>query len=179
MVGNFIGDFVRGRNLTEQFEAEIARGIELHRAIDAFTDQHSIVKKSKDRLRPTYRHYAGVIVDVFYDHYLALHWNNYHPLPLEDFAGQAYSTLLEYDPILPSRVKHMLPFMMKGNWLVQYSKIEGIHRALTGMANRTPYDSKMEHASVDLRASFDEFQNEFIEFFSELKSYSERWLVDH
>src|SRR5436190_842749 len=72
MTGNFIGDFVRGRNLAEQFGEKIARGIELHRAIDAFTDHHSVVKQSKTRLRPKYGHYSGVIVDIFYDHFLAL-----------------------------------------------------------------------------------------------------------
>ena len=73
-LGNFIGDFVKGRNLVEQFGHEIAKGIELHRAIDEFTDKHPIVKLSKVRLREKYRHYAPVIVDIFYDHYLAKNW---------------------------------------------------------------------------------------------------------
>src|SRR5689334_24291046 len=66
MVGNFIGDFVKGRNLLQQFDEEVAFGIELHRSIDQYTDHHPIVKQSKTRLWPTYRHYAAVLVDVFY-----------------------------------------------------------------------------------------------------------------
>ena len=65
MIGNFIGDFVKGRNLLEQFDSEIAAGIDLHRAIDEYTDSHPVVTQSKNRLRPSYRHYAPVIVDMY------------------------------------------------------------------------------------------------------------------
>src|SRR5450432_1821563 len=75
MIGNFIGDFVKGKNLTERFDTDVAKGIALHREIDWFTDTHIVVKQSKDRLRPKYRHYAGVIVDIFYDHFLAKNWD--------------------------------------------------------------------------------------------------------
>src|SRR5690349_12341831 len=84
MVGNFIGDFVKGRNLDDRFSSGIVKGIELHRAIDEYTDSHPVVAQSKNRLRPKYRHYAPVIVDVFYDHFLAKNWKNYHPTSLED-----------------------------------------------------------------------------------------------
>ena len=76
-LGNFIGDFVKGRDLADRYEPAIVKGIELHRAIDEFTDQHAIVKQSKMRLRPKYRHYAPVIVDIFYDHFLAAGWDNH------------------------------------------------------------------------------------------------------
>jgi acyl carrier protein phosphodiesterase len=75
MLGNFMGDFVKGKSYRQQYEPEIIKGIELHRSIDEFTDSHPVVTESKNRLRPTYRHYSGVIVDVFYDHFLAANWN--------------------------------------------------------------------------------------------------------
>src|SRR5277367_1527199 len=83
--GNFIGDFVKGKNLADRFEKDIAKGIVLHREIDWFTDRHPVVKQSKDRLREKYRHYSGVIVDVFYDHFLARNWINYSSKSLSDF----------------------------------------------------------------------------------------------
>ena len=177
MVGNFIGDFVKGRNAMEQFEPAIIRGIELHRAIDEFTDSHAVVTESKNRLRPKYRHYSGVIVDVFYDHFLARNWDQYHQELLPDFADKAYDTIQSYDSILPSDVKYMMPYMIKGNWLVSYSNPEGIHRALSGMARRTPYESKMEEATVDLVASYELFKSEFDAFFPELKSFSQKFLL--
>jgi acyl carrier protein phosphodiesterase len=171
MVGNFIGDFVKGRNALEKFEPEIVRGILLHRAIDAFTDTHPVVAQSKNRLRPRYRHYAGVIVDVFYDHFLASNWGLYHTEPLAGYAARVYQLIQGFEPILPGEVKYMLPYMISGNWLVNYAKVEGIHRALSGMAQRTSFDSKMDEAVQDLVKDFNDFKNEFDVFFPELSAY--------
>ncbi len=176
MVGNFIGDFVKGRNLLERFEKEIVTGIELHRSIDHFTDTHKIVQQSKKRLSAKYRHYSGVIVDVFYDHFLAANWADYHPLSLESFAQTAYGTLGDFEQILPDDVRTMLPYMIKGNWLLNYSRVEGVHRALSGMASRTPYESKMEQASVDLREQYEVFAADFAAFFPQLKNFAEEYL---
>jgi acyl carrier protein phosphodiesterase len=175
MVGNFIGDFIKGRSALEKFEAAIIKGVELHRAIDAFTDIHPVVTQSKNRLRPKYRHYSGVIVDVFYDHFLAKNWNVYHPDPLPDFAEQAYKIIGSFDSILPTEVKQMLPYMVTGNWLVNYSRVEGIHRALSGMASRTPYLSKMDEAVGDLEKNYQDFKDEFDLFFPELSEYCEEF----
>ena len=176
MLGNFIGDFVKGRNALEQFDPEIIRGIQLHRAIDEFTDSHPIVTVSKNRLRPKYRHYSGVIVDVFYDHFLARNWDTYHTELLPDFADKAYGVIQSYDPILPKEVKFMMPYMIKGNWLVNYAKTEGIHRALSGMARRTPYESKMEQSVEDLKKNYAEFSQEFATFFPTLKQFATEFL---
>jgi acyl carrier protein phosphodiesterase len=176
-VGNFMGDFVKGKNALGKFESEIIRGIELHRAIDEFTDSHPVVTASKNRLRPKYRHYSGVIVDVFYDHFLARNWNQYHDDLLPDFADKAYGTIQSFDSILPDDLKYMMPYMIKGNWLVNYSKTQGIHQALSGMARRTPYQSKMEEAVVDLEAHYEAFQVEFNDFFPQLNSFSRQFLA--
>jgi acyl carrier protein phosphodiesterase len=176
MVGNFIGDFVRGRNVYDQFNYNIALGIELHRQIDEFTDSHQIVLESKKRLRAKYRHYAPVIVDVFYDHFLARHWSSLHPLPLPDFATYAYAQLEKHKAFLPDRVVQMMPSMIQGNWLVNYAKTEGIHQALSGMSRRTPYESKMDEAAHDLEKYYQEFDKEFLLFFPELKQMSEEFI---
>lgn len=176
MVGNFIGDFVRGRNVYDQFNYNIALGIELHRQIDEFTDSHLIVLESKKRLRAKYRHYAPVIVDVFYDHFLARHWSSLHPLPLPDFVTYAYAQLEKHKAFLPDRVVQMMPYMIQGNWLVNYAKTEGIHQALSGMSRRTPYESKMDEAVHDLEKYYEEFDKEFLLFFPQLKQMSELFI---
>lgn len=178
MVGNFIGDFVRGRDLAEQFGADIAQGIELHRAIDEYTDKHAIVKRSKDRLRARYRHYAPVIVDVFYDHYLASLWPRYHPVPLHDYASAAYQLIEAHYTIVPVRVRNMMPYMVGGNWLLNYASVEGIHQALTGLSRRTTHTSNMENASGDLQRYYPEFLREFEEFFPDLKHYCDQWISE-
>lgn len=175
-VGNFIGDFVKGRDLASRFEPGIVAGIGLHRAIDHFTDTHATVKQSKKRLQPTYRHYSGVIVDVFYDHFLARHWSHFSSEPLDRFAQQAYRELLDHQAVLPEDVKHMLPYMMTGNWLLNYQHVEGIDRALTGMSRRTTFVSHMQHATADLQEHYTAFESEFHRFFPELKAFCEEWI---
>lgn len=176
MLGNFIGDFVKGKNLAEKVGSEMAKGIELHREIDFFTDQHPIVTQSKKRLRPKYRHYSGVIVDVFYDHFLAKNWNDYHPQPLSDYAAYVYDVIHKNETLLPDRVNMMMPYMIKGNWLVNYATVEGIQRALTGMTRRTPYESKMDESVVDLQENYEEFKSEFEAFFPSLEKHCKDWL---
>lgn len=176
-VGNFIGDFVKGKNLEEQFESGIAKGILLHREIDSFTDRHPLVKQSKDRLRAKYKHYSGVITDIYYDHFLARNWNRFSEQILPDFAEESYALIQRHDPILPYEVKYMMTHMIRGNWLVNYSKIEGIHRALSGMAHRAKFDSKMDEAAEDLKSNYAEFESDFFSFFPELKKFAEDWLI--
>ncbi|MEJ7646270.1 MAG: ACP phosphodiesterase [Chryseolinea sp.] len=176
MVGNFIGDFVKGRDLKGHFLPEIALGIDLHRSIDEYTDQHPVVRESKLKLRPRYRHYAPVIVDVFYDHFLSKYWDNYHVQPLAEFAAETYKVLESYRAFLPDAVKQMLPYMIRDNWLVAYGTFDGINQALTGMARRSRHDSKMDESLVELKEYYEEFLDEFKRFFPDLSNHCQQVL---
>lgn len=169
LIGNFIADFVKGKQALGKFDEAVKRGIYLHRSIDAFTDSHPVVQQSKSRLREKYRHYSGVIVDVFYDHFLAVHWPKYHTKPLEEYAAKTYGIVTAHHDILPERVQEFFPYMVRGNWLYNYSRVEGIARALTGMSRRTPFDSKMDEATNELIQYYDEFASEFEVFFPDLQ----------
>lgn len=168
MAGNFIGDFVKGRNLVQQFDEEVAFGIELHRSIDYFTDHHPVVRQSKTRLWPAYRHYAAVLIDVFYDHYLSRYWDAFSATPLPEFAKRTYATLKTLEPVLPPTVQQLLPYMIKQNWLVNYGNFDGLQQTLNGMSRRTRHDSKMEQSIEDIKRHYDEFRHEFELFFPEL-----------
>ena len=167
LVGNFIGDFVKGKKL-ELYGDEIQKGILLHREIDDYTDSHPIVLETKKRLRPNYHHYAPVISDVYYDHFLASLWSNYHKTPLIEYTNWAYSLLKEQNTIIPKNAAQLLSYMARDNWLYNYQFIEGIDRALTGMSKRTPFDSKMEKARIDLNQDYEAYKEEFVSFFPEL-----------
>lgn len=171
LVGNFIADFVKGRSAVEEFQPEIRRGIYLHRVIDSFTDTHAVVTESKKRLREKYRHYAGVIVDVFYDHFLARNWDTYHPMALSQYVAKTYRIIDDHKAVLPEAVKTFFPYMVHGNWLLNYAHLEGIGRTLTGMSKRTPFESRMEIAVEDLERYYEQFQDEFSRFFPELKQH--------
>jgi len=167
MIGNFMGDGVRGRDLSH-LNPEVARGVQLHRFIDEFTDTHPVVEQSKIRLRPRFRKYAPVIVDVFYDHFLADNWDRYHDTELEYFVDKTYDHLRQNEHVLPPSTQRMLPYMIQHNWLYNYRKIQGIDRALSGLSRRASFESKMEYSSEALEAHYDAFQNEFDAFFPEL-----------
>lgn len=178
MVGNFIGDFVKGSSF-DNYDLLIQKGIILHREIDAFTDDHDIVKKSKKLLVDRYRHYAAVIVDMFYDHFLASNWDCYHETPLQHFSQQSYNTLLSFEETLPEKAQYMLPFMAKHDWLSSYSTVEGIGRALSGLSRRSRFESHMEKATEDLLLDYDIFKEDFTQFFPQLVSHISRWKNTH
>lgn len=176
MVGNFIGDFVRGRNLASKFEPMIFTGIELHRAIDHFTDTHKIVRQSKKRLAGKYGHYSGVIIDVFFDHYLSAKWSDYYPGTISAFAAKAYQTIQDHDPILPDEVKGFLPYMVRQNWLVAYGTFDGLLQALTGIGRRT-HISNMPDAINDLKEKYQVFDEDFSAFFPQLMEFARTYLL--
>jgi len=178
-LGNFIGDFVKGRTPQSRFPEKLAAGILLHREIDQFTDRHPCVKSSKDRIRHKYRHYSGVVIDIFYDHFLAAQWRNYHPTPLGQFAEQVYQLVQSNSSHVPERALHMLPHMIRGNWLVAYASLEGIRSVLNGMSRRTPYASGMEFAAEDLQADYTLFQQEFESFIIEAEAMCQDYLRRH
>lgn len=170
ILGNFIADMVKGRQI-ESYSPGVVQGIQLHRRIDSFTDHHPVVACSKDRIRKTYRHYSGVVVDMYYDHFLAKNWAEYHHEPLDVFVRHPYSVLLRNYNIMPARARRILPYMIGGNWLVSYARLEGLQKHMEGMARRTPFDSGMEHAVNDLRKHYQDFHDDFNAFFPELMHY--------
>lgn len=172
-----MGDFVKGKQV-EQYEPMIQKGIWLHREIDHYTDTHPVVLQTKTRLRPHFRHYAGVVSDIFYDHFLAIHWETYGVLSLDSFAAKAYASLTNHKTLLPEKAQFMLPYMIQHNWLVHYQYIEGIRRSLTGMARRTGFKSGMEHAHLELERNFEAYEKEFHEFFPQLVEHSRRFIAN-
>jgi len=99
-IGNFIADAVKGKQYLN-YSKDIQNGILLHREIDTFTDNHTLVKKSKQHLNARYGHYKGVIIDIFYDHFLAKNWSNYHLMPLEKYTAKTYILMQENSNDLP------------------------------------------------------------------------------
>ena len=171
MVGNFMADSVKGKKYLK-YPDKIKDGIILHRAIDYYTDTHEIFKKSTQRLFPIYGHYSGIIVDIFYDHFLAANWNEYSDVSLEDYTLNFYRILEDHYEILPFRVKSFLPYMVNDNWLLSYAKIKGIEKVLKGMNNRTGKKSGMHKAVQELQEYYFQFENEFRMFFEDLQNFS-------
>jgi acyl carrier protein phosphodiesterase len=172
-IGNFIADSIRG-NKYKHLPDNVQKGILLHRYIDTFTDAHPTVRQSTKRLHENYSHYSGVIVDIFYDHFLAKNWKDYSDIPLADFVDNFYKILETNYTILPEKIKHMMPYMISDNWILNYANLEGIDQVLNGMNRRTKNISKMNFAILDLEKHYDEFEKEFSLFFQELIDFSKQ-----
>lgn len=174
LVGNFIADQVKGKALKSYSEG-VQKGIEMHRAIDTFTDQHPKVLQSKARLYAKYHKYAAVIIDMFFDHLLAKKWYVYSPLKLELFAQNVYRLLKGREVEMPERSQRILFYMSKGDWLSNYRHKEGLQTALSGLDRRARFPSKMAQSVDDLYQNWEDFESDFNKFFPDLVAFSARW----
>lgn len=177
LIGNFIADGIIG-NRFNHLPKEIQHGILLHREIDTFTDHHEIVRKSKRRLHDRYGHYKGVVIDLFYDHFLALNWSNYSEIPLDVYVNSVYNLLKNNDDLLPEKTKNLLPYLIEYNWLYNYQFFDGMEAILTGMNKRTQLKSNMNLAIEDLKNLHQEFEEDFTHFFKDLRIFSTRKLKE-
>lgn len=167
-IGNFIADSVRGKDFS-MFPKRVAQGIILHRHIDTFTDSHPVVRLSKDLIRSEYGHWSSVIVDLYYDHFLAANWSDFDETPLDIYVDQFYQDLTENYQILPQKVKNFLPYMVEQNWLLNYATVEGISTIFNQMNHRTKNRSKMNFAPIELVKFYDVIERHFRDFFADLQ----------
>jgi len=177
MIGNFIADHIRGNNY-EGFSKEIQQGIFLHRKIDTFTDAHKIVRKSKRRLHERYRHYDGVIIDIFYDYFLAKNWDNYSAIPLDVYTDAINKFFSEISSELPVKSQQFIKYMTEYNILFNYQFEEGIEKVLNGMNHRTKGKSQMNLAIEDLKNLTKEFEEDFTLFFEDLRTFSNQKIIE-
>ena len=177
MIGNFIADHIRG-NHYENFSKEIQQGIFLHREIDTFTDTHEVVRKSKRRLHERYRHYDGVIIDIFYDYFLAKNWSNYSAIPLDLYTDAVNNLFIKISDDLPVKSQNFIKYMLEYDILFNYSNKEGIAKVLNGMNTRTKGKSQMNLAIEDLELLHHELEEDFTLFFKDLIAYTNQKLIE-
>ncbi len=170
VIGNMLGDFVTPETETQYNEA-VRQGIALHRAVDKFTDSHPVFLRSKARIAPDYRLLKGIMIDIFYDHFLAKNWGEYAEEPLEAFARRMYRIFSGHFDLLPPRMQHMLPVMIRGNWLVSYREMRGVAWVLKGMSRRLSRKNNLAGGIRELERNYPAFEQDFREFFGELQAF--------
>lgn len=172
ILGNLLGDFLKGRG-TDGYCEEIKKGIQLHKAVDIYTDSHAVVRESKRLISPVNRRYAGIIIDVFYDHFLAKNWLDYSSVSLPEFTSKVYGILQSYQAILPDSLKKALPNIITRNLLMSYTEISGVSFALQRLSVRLKRKNYLGMASEDLTANYEQLKFNFDCFFPELIDYVE------
>lgn len=177
MVGNFIADTVKGKGLAD-YDKAIQKGIVLHRFIDTYTDSHEITLQSRERLYAYFGKYAGVVQDVFYDHFLAKNWTSYHQNDLKAYTRFIYATLADYQSVFNDQASRTFHYMQLQDWLGNYATEEGINRALTGLSRRASFPSNMEESLPALAEQGSSISDDFKAFFPDLISATEEKLEE-
>ena len=174
MLGNFLGDFV-SKSLEDGFEYSIKQGILMHKKLDTFTDSHPNFANSRERISSANRRLAGVLIDIFYDHFLAKNWSDYSSVSLEEYADNFYKILKKYSYCLPDKLTRRMPFMIEENWLLSYRDISGIQVAVDRISKRF---SNTRHPLVnpidELINNYEGLQNDFKCFYPEAIQYANK-----
>jgi acyl carrier protein phosphodiesterase len=174
LVGNMISDYVKGKKKFD-FSPGIQQGMELHRAIDTFTDEHAVTKEAKEIFRPHYRLYAGAFIDVVYDHYLATDPSVFNEASLQEFAARTYQLLEPYTAVFPERFAGMFPYMKTQNWLYNYRERWGIEKSLHGVVRRATYLTESETAFRLFEEHYTLLLQYYQLFFPELLQFVRDW----
>ena len=174
MIGNFIADSVKGSSLSA-YSPGIAKGIRMHRAIDSFTDSHPVFLNSVRRLRPRYHKYSGVIVDIYYDHFLARNWEQHAVDSLSEFTRKIHALLRANHHLFPPRSKHFMNYMFANEIPIPYATISGIEKVLQGMSRRAKFESGMDQAGKELLEWGTEFESEFNSFMPDVKEFTKQF----
>ncbi|WP_339407324.1 ACP phosphodiesterase [Pseudomonas helleri] len=175
LLGSLYGDFVKGR-LQGEYSPVIESAIQLHRSIDVFTDAHPLVDRSLSRFNHTRRRYAGIVLDVFFDHCLARDWTLYAEVPLERFTSGFYR-VLEAQPQLPNRLAAIAPHMAAHDWLGSYRKFSVLERVFNGIARRLSKPEELAGAMQDLRVLYEPLSEDFRAFYPQLQAFSASRLI--
>jgi len=170
LFGNFVADSVKGNELN-RYHQDVKNGIVLHRKIDRFTDLHPVVSVSKDKIRQHFGLYSGIVVDIFYDHFLAANWNLFSPVELSEFSTNVYKILAKRFLLLPPRTLRILPFLIAQNWLSSYANLTDMKRVFYGMDRRTRFRSGMSGAVEVLQQNYKSLEKDFFLFYPELIKY--------
>ncbi len=177
-LGNYLGDFLTAKEKAD-LPVTVQKGIELHHEIDRYTDSHPAFKESVSKLRPKFRKYAPVIVDIYYDHFLALDWEVHHHEELSVYANTKYQLLKRQHQLLSPKAQRFFQYMHKSNILLNYRNTQDLQRVFFGMSRRARFESGMEQAVDFLGDHYHDFKGEFVAFFPDIKTHISEYLGDH
>lgn len=170
LVGTMMGDFVKGP-LQQDDNSSLTAGIRLHRQVDRFTDEHEVVIACRNLFDPPQRRFAGIIVDVCFDHFLSFYWRKYSLDSRKDFISYSYQQLEQHADLLPEKLTRLLPIMIKEDWLEGYHRLEGVVFTLQRMATRIHRADGLAQVELALDKHYFELDRYFSEFFPDAISF--------
>ena len=175
LVGNVLADHVKG-TLVGQFDQGIESGIRLHRAIDAFTDAHPLVRASHARLAYEYRRYGGIITDIVFDHFLAINWNHYDNRPLDSFCRDTTKEIMRYKNVLIVPAKEQIERMIETKSMEHYIDPTFIRNSLIYLSRKLKRKNPLESGYSQFKIFEQALKNDFLFFFPELQNFAHSWI---
>jgi len=170
-LGSLLGDFVKGA-IGERYAPPVAAAIRLHRRIDSFTDAHAAVQRSRSRISRARRRYAGIMIDMFYDHFLARSWEEFHDEPLAAFSARVYTLLERRRGELPERLQTVAAHMAANDWFGSYASAATIHGALDRISSRLRRANRLVGGGEELLADYAGFESDFRAFLPEARAFA-------
>lgn len=164
IIGNMMGDFRRHVN-GMVLPAGVLGGIENHQRVDKFTDSHPEVRRLKGCFSSKRRRYAGIILDMAFDHFLALHWERYSHEPREVFIRHCYSCLADGMDLMPARMQQTVKYMIREDWLGSYRNLSGIEITLDRLARRLRFNNHLGGSVEEVVHNYDSIEEGFQSFF--------------
>ena len=174
-VGNFLGDFIRGTN-PKDLPLMMQKGLKLHRFIDEFTDAHPIVKQINKLLQPYFSKYTPVVSDVYFDYFLAAHFQDYSDRTLREYTYSVYDLMARKKSLMTERASRFYDFMIVRDIFFEYGNKDGMQHVFNGLASRAKFKSNMSEGVSVLTKHEDEMYQLFKEFYPELQSASKQYL---
>jgi acyl carrier protein phosphodiesterase len=182
MMGNYVGDFIKGRltdEKTANWNQEYVLGLKLHRFIDWFTDTHSEVHDAKQVAMQAQGKLAGIVMDIYFDYFLAKHFDHYHTEPLFVYAHRKYTEIQENEYLVPESMIPMVRSMIRQDWLTAYATIEGIDTTFNRLSRRADYLQPIKSAAKDLEANEAFYYSKFLKFFPGLQTGSAQFIAEN
>lgn len=173
-LGGLMGDFVKGP-LDNRDPPGIVAGLRLHRAIDSLAAVSPHCRASRRRLHPRFGHTRAVLVDIFYDHFLAVHWSQYHPRPLPAYAAGVYRLLAAHHSRLPAGLQRIVPRMTELDWLTSYRDRASVNIALQRIATRLSRPTPLGEGASELARCGEELLGDFRGFMIEAQELAGRF----
>lgn len=170
LMGNIWGDLIKPRDYISIPEA-MRRGIDMHKKIDAYTDQHAAVNEMIRILRPFQGKYTPVVADVLMDYMLSKNWGCYHALEIEDFCDSAYQVVRTNLSLLPERIHPRIQRMLGDRWLESCKNRNRMERTLRMLSMRASFENQIPDAMIPYDLHEERMEQLFADFFEDLMGH--------
>lgn len=182
MIGNLSGDLVKGPLGRHSLHPRVADGVRRHRRVDGLTDSHPEFRHLLGLFPRGHRRFAGIVLDVYFDHLLSMHWRRFCSLPRREFLDAVYRTLSDNPALLPPELAAVAGRWVSADWLDVYASREGIDAVLGRVSRRFRRPAPLQEAASVLDAQPQLLERHFLTLFADVQAVvngqrAARWLA--